>query len=274
MKSLRLVTIVVSIILIGWAFIEYFDQDEEVSDLANPNDTVATDLSDDSGSGEHPVSIDHGEEGISSSTPLEIMPENNIDLSVENLKLILGDIVVRRENPENLAEFHNANLELEYILEYWSPVGLDLEQLTEILGEPDSKSSTEVIYAIKGPYNSFNVTFEVEGGLIKGPDPYLDLTTNPISEELIFRLTQRYRNISAGRKRLEANKGPHFHHANSALNNLFYFWNPDGLSVDKLKAMIGKPDWETANEFGYKFDTGQIIYNRNFIVEDGRVRLK
>jgi len=149
MKPFRLVTIVVSIFLIGWAFIEYFAQDENISDLANPNDSDATDPSIDSENAEHPVATDQGTD-ISSLSPIEKTPENHIDLGVENPKQILGEIVARRENPENLDEFHNANLELEYILEFWSPIGFDLEQLKDMLGEPNLKSPTEVSYAIRG----------------------------------------------------------------------------------------------------------------------------
>ncbi len=240
MKPIRLVIIATLIFLIGWAFIEHFDHKSD----------------------------------ISSSTAIEKTPENHIELSVENLKQIFGNIVVRREDIENEAEFYNANLELESILGYWSPIGFNLEQLREILGEPDSKTPTEVSYVIRGPYVSHTATFKIDGGIVQGPDPRLDLTTNPISEELILKLTERFINAATGRKYLEANKGPHFHHANSALNNLFYFWNPDGLSVDKLKAMIGEPDWKSANEFGYNFDTGAVIYKRNFIVEEGKVQLE
>lgn len=269
----RIAIVVVIVIFIGWGFVEYLAQDEKSSDLTNSNDLVNPDLNTDIEDRKLPVTANK-EDYVSKLDRLEETPENHIELSIQNLKQILDEIVRKRENPERLEEFHSANLELEYILEFWSPIGLTLEQLTEILGEPNSKTPTEVSYAIRGPYNSHNATFRIEDGLVQGPEPYLDLKTDSLSEELIFRLTQRYRNIHGLRSLYEESKNTEFYSANSSLNNLLYFWNPDGLSVDKLKAMIGEPDWESANEFGYNFDTGKVVYKRDFILEEGRVRLK
>ncbi len=60
-------------------------------------------------------------------------------------------------------------------------------------------------------------------------------------------------------------------HANAEFKRLCELWDPVGRSVSEVKEVVGKPDWEEENSFGYKFDTGANVWEWTFFNNKGEV---
>jgi hypothetical protein len=59
--------------------------------------------------------------------------------------------------------------------------------------------------------------------------------------------------------------------ANAEFKRLCELWNPVGRPVSEVKEVVGKPDWEKEDSFGYVFDTGSNAWVWTFFSNKGEV---
>ena len=59
--------------------------------------------------------------------------------------------------------------------------------------------------------------------------------------------------------------------ANAEFKRLCELWNPVGRPVSEVKEVVGKPDWEKEDSFGYKFNTGSNAWHWRFFSNKGKV---
>lgn len=60
--------------------------------------------------------------------------------------------------------------------------------------------------------------------------------------------------------------------ASADFGRLFQQWNPVGRSLEEVKHVVGKPDWEKPDSLGYRFDTGWGGSEWSLFVEANKIK--
>jgi hypothetical protein len=77
---------------------------------------------------------------------------------------------------------------------------------------------------------------------------------------------------AAFEKILARRKGEKAEEASADLGRLFQQWNPVGRSLEEVKHVVGKPDWEKPDSLGYRFDTGWGGWEWSLFVEANKIK--
>lgn len=193
----------------------------------------------------------------------------------EDVKLLYGKMRVEREGMGG--SNYQANVDLRLLLRHWSPDGLSVDELKDIIGEPETESASELRYSTDNGFEGSHAIFKIVDGKVEYPHrPLLDFESGTSLEKRVAVFRNNYRNSAEIHHYLRTNsqRDSNYYRTGSRLNRLFGFWSPDGLSVEQLKEIIGEPDVESETEVVYDFETEDAIFRRRFEVVDGVIRIQ
>ena len=85
----------------------------------------------------------------------------------------------------------------------------------------------------------------------------------PIEDAVVKANFEKIRQLREAKKEIKQ--------ANAEFKRLCEMWNPVGRPVSEVKEVVGKPDWEKEDSFGYEFDTGWNGWLWTFFSSKGEV---